>query len=280
MRHKPFRTISRSHTTSLIVITVFGVVGCAMLFTSHAATPTASFEAENGTLATNAVSVTDATASGGRAVKFQQQGTVSKVKIWPIGDSITEGQQDINKNGYRLYLWNALTAAGYSVDYVGSFNYGIAPLPDWDTNGDSGSCIRANPCFADQLYDLSNQVIDQVNPDIVIMNGGGNDFCCGNTQDETVVEGYMQQWIQLMWSKKPNAYLIIIGAVPDYHPDYEAWIPQYVSQLKSQGKRIDYVSLSGVTTNDSVHPDNPGYQTISNRIMTVITPMMQALTGH
>lgn len=51
-------------------VVTFGGLGTALLLTSHAATPTASLEAENGAVSSAASNVADATASGGRAVKF------------------------------------------------------------------------------------------------------------------------------------------------------------------------------------------------------------------
>lgn len=52
------------------VLIVFGIVGSWLLVGSHAATPTASLEAEDGTVSNCAVATADATASGGQAVKF------------------------------------------------------------------------------------------------------------------------------------------------------------------------------------------------------------------
>lgn len=52
------------------VASVFGFVGLLKLLTSHAATPTASIEPEDGTLSGGTNRVADATASGGNAVKF------------------------------------------------------------------------------------------------------------------------------------------------------------------------------------------------------------------
>jgi hypothetical protein len=220
-------------------------------------------------------------ASGTGPAKSTPPRTVTRVKVWPIGDSITAGKDADQTNGYRLYLWNALVAAGYSIDYVGDYNYGLPPLPDMDTNGTGGACILANPCNpADILYDVTNKSMARLSPDIVIMNGGANDFCCGNSQDPTRVEGYMQRWIQLMWTIKPDAQLIVLGLTADYHVEYDKWTQQYVAQLKAQGKRIDYVFIEDVTTSDTVHPDNPGYQTIANRIMPKILPAMQRLTGR
>jgi len=51
-------------------VVAFGVVGSLLLLTSHAATPTASLEAENGTISAAASTVSDTTASGSLAVKF------------------------------------------------------------------------------------------------------------------------------------------------------------------------------------------------------------------
>jgi hypothetical protein len=56
-------------TAAFVLVAVFGVIGCIMLITSHAATPTASFEAEDGSI-TTASSIADSTAAAGRAVKF------------------------------------------------------------------------------------------------------------------------------------------------------------------------------------------------------------------
>jgi lysophospholipase L1-like esterase len=199
----------------ILVVAVCGGVGVYFLLTSHAATPTANIQPENGTLST-AIAVNDTTASGGKAVKFQQKTAVSMVKIWP----------------------------------------------------------------ADLRYNLTQAHMASLNPDIIVMNGGANDFCCGNSQDPTTVENYMQQWLQLIWSIKPNVYIILLGLTGDYHPEYDSWQQQYAAQQAAAGKHIAYVYIEDVTTNDTVHPDLNGYQQITNRMQPLILPMMQQLTGH
>lgn len=54
----------------------FAVVGTIFLVSSHAATPTANYEAEAGTVSSPASAVADTGASGGNAVKFSTAGTV------------------------------------------------------------------------------------------------------------------------------------------------------------------------------------------------------------
>lgn len=64
-----FRKLPRK-ATAVLGILGFAAIGTILLVGSHAATPTARFETEDGTLSSHASLVSDATASGGSAVKF------------------------------------------------------------------------------------------------------------------------------------------------------------------------------------------------------------------
>ncbi len=60
-----------------------------------------------------------------------------KVKILPLGDSITRGespQPDSLFTGYRQPLWLLLQSNGYPVDFVGSETAGYAAYPKYDFN--------------------------------------------------------------------------------------------------------------------------------------------------
>ncbi len=72
MKKLHIRSLLRSSKVwrPVIFAGVFAVLGAAFLLVSHAATPTASFEAENGTVVSPATTVSDSGASGGSAVKF------------------------------------------------------------------------------------------------------------------------------------------------------------------------------------------------------------------
>lgn len=59
-----------SRTYAITGVLVFAAIGTVLLVSSHAATPTASYQAEAGTLSGNASLVSDAGASGGAGVKF------------------------------------------------------------------------------------------------------------------------------------------------------------------------------------------------------------------
>jgi beta-glucanase (GH16 family) len=64
------RTSKKTQIALVLIVVVFGVVGCILLLVSHATTPTSSKEAETGTVNNPAAKVTDGTASSGSAVKF------------------------------------------------------------------------------------------------------------------------------------------------------------------------------------------------------------------
>ncbi len=64
---------------ALAAMVITGVVGTALLFSSHAATPTAAYEAEAGTRSGNASLISDSGASGGSAVKFSSTASACPV---------------------------------------------------------------------------------------------------------------------------------------------------------------------------------------------------------
>ncbi|TAH34091.1 hypothetical protein EYC59_03785 [Candidatus Saccharibacteria bacterium] len=69
------------------VASVFGITGLIKTLLSHAATPTASLQLENGTRTGNANTVSDASASGSTAVKFSSTGSTVP------GGTISHGEQ-------------------------------------------------------------------------------------------------------------------------------------------------------------------------------------------
>jgi len=119
------RKLSANRLILVIFIIVFGGVGGWFLVTSHAATPTASVEPENGLLASGASTVHDSTASGSDAVKF--------------GITVTVPAQCANGGSY---LWNNLETCGWP----GPSNTGVdmSQCPGGLTNSSSLTITTAD----------------------------------------------------------------------------------------------------------------------------------------
>ncbi len=261
-----------------IVVAVVGVV----LGTSHADTFFASVDIKASTISGNAKVVSDAGAASGQAVQFNApalpppSGTIpNPLKIMPLGDSLTQGGVNANLsgqmepttvNGYRLDLKNLLT--GYTIDYVGSWQVGNSLLTDQDENGFSGACILVSPCGGGTLYPQTAGWITSENPDLILMNGGENDFSDHSLTEQQDATN-MESWIQLCWSTSPNVKIIVTGA--PWHDTYDSLVHTYVSNLQAQGKAIRWVPYgSNIGRIDGTHPNAAGYTTWANELAPMV----------
>jgi lysophospholipase L1-like esterase len=284
------RTLGNSAAKRSVIVALLGVavlVGVYIVWqgvTPSSGTPAAvsqSGSASPSSRASSAPSPTRSprrTASPSAAASVRPASGLSAVKVMVLGDSISSGAKDEVIDGYRLELLKALP--GYPIDYVGTDWRGDDRLQDKNIQAEGGACIRANPCSSVIMYDHTADWITATKPDVVIMQGGGNDYCCGHSdQPDSVVIQAMTDWINLVWKTKPNVYIVVIGMI-DYHDDYKAWIPKYVAQLAAAGKHISYVSYDGISTYDTVHPDVAGYKQLAGRIAPVLKPTLNKLLGR
>jgi acyl-CoA thioesterase-1 len=219
-----------------------------------------------------------ATPSSSPASKPKPPTGLKTVKVMVLGDSISAGAQDEVVNGYRLDLLKKLP--GYPIDYVGSNSRGDDRLADKDMQAEGGACIHATPCNSVSMYEETAGWISAAKPNVVIMQGGGNDYCCGRQdQPDSVVIQAMTEWINLIWATKPDVYIVVIG-MTDYHDGYKNWIPKYVAKQAAAGKHISFVSFDGIPTYDTVHPNVAGYQQLAARLAPVVKPVLNKLLGR
>jgi lysophospholipase L1-like esterase len=213
-----------------------------------------------------------------RAKSKPPSGPLKTVKVMVLGDSISAGAQDEVMDGYRLDLLQKLR--GYPIDYVGGYSRGDDKLADKDMQAEGGACIRSTPCDSTNMLPETPGWIRAAQPNIVIMEGGGNDYCCGNQdKPDSVVIQAMTDWINSIWATKPDVYIVVIG-MTDYHYGYKNWIPTYVAKLAGQGRHISFVSFDGVATYDTVHPNIQGYQQLADRLGPVVLPIVRTLAGR
>lgn len=200
-------------------------------------------------------------------------GTLTKPKIMPLGDSITEGEHAIDPNpgAYRIQLSADFLTDGLSVDFVGSQSNGPNRLGDKDHEGHGGWKI-------DQITSLvNNGVISTYQPDIVLLMIGTND---ARTNSLSEMYADLNNLINQITSRSPNTQLLVSSIAPsnpdilgqtraDKTRDFNALISGLVSDKVAQGKKVAFVNAGGsLTLNDLVsdgkHPNAQGYNKLGN----------------
>jgi len=96
------RSSKKNQMSIAVVVLAFGVIGCVLLFPSHAATPVGSVQGEAGTVNSPASSVTDSSASGGSAVKFGGGSSGGLTMVW---------NDEFNGTSVDTTKWNVRTEA-------------------------------------------------------------------------------------------------------------------------------------------------------------------------
>jgi hypothetical protein len=139
---------------ALLVVAVCGAAGTYFLVTSHASTPTASVEAESGTVSSAASTVTDSTASANSAVKF---GSASAA-----GTTCTVGQTGGTGNCIAPPA-GAASGKQWKVTFADDFNASSLDTTKW------------TPCFDWNSGDCTatfNQGYEYYEPSAVSLSGG------------------------------------------------------------------------------------------------------------
>jgi lysophospholipase L1-like esterase len=188
--------------------------------------------------------------------------TTPRLRIMPIGDSVTWGVGSSSTSSYRADLWNRITGAGYSLDFVGGARSGA--LPDPDNEGHSGWRI-------DQVADLVPCGVAGSRPNMVTLHLGTNDM--GQDYQVGQAPQRLGALIDRIVAADPGVTVLVASLVPSADPAVESriaafnqQIPGLVAQRQNAGAHIRYVDMSAVTTanlSDPLHPNDEGYQKMS-----------------
>lgn len=130
--HK-FRAVFGSNNTKMLLfVFAFAAIGVVLLIVTKAATPTASFESEGGTVTAPATRITDASASGGSALRFGA-GTAPPGETTFTLAAIPDTQVEVSSSGsvvrYNNRIdWIIANKAIQNIKYV----WQVGDLQDWD----------------------------------------------------------------------------------------------------------------------------------------------------
>ncbi|WP_410639129.1 ricin-type beta-trefoil lectin domain protein [Amycolatopsis sp. lyj-346] len=181
------------------------------------------------------------------------------VRVMPLGDSITEGTQV--PGGYRIGLWQRVTAGGYQVDFTGSQSNGPATLGDRDHEGHPGWRI-------DQIDANIAGWLRTSTPHTVLLHIGTNDIL--QNHDVARAPDRLSGLVDHITATAPDAEVFVATITPlsgDARESavrtFNAAIPGIVQRNRNAGKHVHLVDMHAALTTaeliDGVHPTAAGY---------------------
>ena len=193
----------------------------------------------------------------------------SKIKIMPLGDSITQGIHINSKNiGYRRDLYNLPKSNGYQIDLVGSMHDGS--VSDFDKDHEVHGGYRA-----DQIRDSVYYWLSLNPPDIILLHVGTNDISQKETAYNVSIEiDQILDQIDLFELDKDYRIKVIVAKIInhfDYQENVMALNNYISSNVEDRFKDGDYIFLADIYSSlndkryflDNVHPNESGYKVMA-----------------
>lgn len=236
---------------------------------------------------------------------FFLNGQIDTIKILPLGNSITQGEDasitgGINSfNTYRRILWHELVdTLGYNVDFIGSLNQnypcGAYDDPDFDMDheghwawtvdeivyGRNGSCNGSGR--------LGQWVQSVGIPDIALVHLGTNDCWGGQSTSSTITE--MHAMIDTLRSYNPKMTILLSQIIGHQSPTVQAAIddlndsiPILAASLSTPISKIIVVDqatgFNPITDlYDSAHPNLAGETKMAGKFLEALEPILDSLT--
>ncbi|TID06709.1 putative endoglucanase X [Colletotrichum higginsianum] len=189
-----------------------------------------------------------------------------KLRILPVGDSITVGFLSSDGNGYRLKLDENLSAN--DVVFAGDVTGGT--MADGYYAAWSGRTIK-------YIADNVGPSLEQ-RPNIILLHAGTNDMnpnpdVSQEGNDPAGAAGRLGCLIDQMMAACPDAAILVAQIVntcdANQRPgteEYQRLIPGVVEQRRAAGHHVlavDFAALGdGVLRDDCIHPSDEGYRTM------------------
>jgi lysophospholipase L1-like esterase len=188
----------------------------------------------------------------------------ASVRIMPLGDSITQGQ-NTSYGSYRRLLYSELIADGIDVDFVGSLSDGIFPDPDHE--GHTGEDIIS--IWA--RIQTAGILLTYAPVDIILLLIGTNDIWHGADPSPSAALTMLDNLLTSIPAYGGASTKVIVGSIPPIDVSvagstvssnvdvYNAGIPALVA---SKGANFFFVDTNAALTTadlaDGVHPTDAG----------------------
>lgn len=200
-------------------------------------------------------------------------------KIMPLGDSITNGYQV--DGGYRDPLYQQLTAAGHTLEFVGTNNEYpttllIANGQNYHEGHNGYTVMTVDPPYEyrEGIYDHITGWMAATDPDIILLMIGTNDSYVYNDRIPVEVADHLDLLLERIFTNKPTVKLIWATIIPCAFPQTQTnllWInsqiPAIAASHKTMGRDIELVPMYDALTlsdlADGAHPNQAGYNKMS-----------------
>ncbi|MDE6731211.1 MAG: hypothetical protein K2J71_10615, partial [Oscillospiraceae bacterium] len=208
-----------------------------------------------------------------------------KLRIMPLGDSITDGFTGDPVGGYRLTLWKMLESNGYAdqIDLVGP-NWGGDGI-DPNHAGYSGYAIADIPGMRSGIYNFSDWLMENYPADVVMLQIGTNDILSSYELD--AMPERLELLVDTILEYLPEDGLLYLATIPymdadvtnytdaytaeemdQVVDDYNTAVKALISEKQAEGKPIALSDINSQLTKqdllDGVHPNATGYEKMGN----------------
>ncbi|GGL02512.1 GDSL-type esterase/lipase family protein [Mangrovihabitans endophyticus] len=201
-----------------------------------------------------------------------------RIRLMPLGDSITFGVQSSDGNGYRDRLHDLLDRAGATVDFVGSEQGGS--MSDNDNEGHPGWRI-------DQVAEVAACTVPQYQPNVVTLHIGTND-ANQNYQISTAADR-VTSVIEKILADSPHAVVLVSQVITTGKAGLQPRIDEInfavndaVRGLRQAGKHVMMVSQEDVWQSDGLqddaHPTDAGYDKMAGNFDDTLTALKDWIT--
>ena len=207
------------------------------------------------------------------------------VRIMPLGDSITGGP-----GCWRALLWDRLQRTGFTnIDFVGTLPGGGCSVAHDGDNEGHGGFLATGIANQNQLPGW----LSATRPDIVVMHLGTNDVW--NNVATSAIIGAFNTLVDQMRASNPNMKIIVAQIIP-MAPAGCTWCPPGVTALNdaipgwAAGRSTATSPITVVnqftgfdpvadTNGDGVHPDDSGFQKMSDRWYPAVVAALGTVTA-
>lgn len=207
----------------------------------------------------------------------------AKVKIMPLGDSITQGNRA--NVSYRRPLWKLLKSQGYAVDFVGSLQIqqdGEVGEEDRDFDLDHEGHWGWR---VDEILPQVEEWTKTTKPDIVLVHLGTNDIAQQQDLKETIAE--LKQVIAKLRNANPRVKVLLAQVIPlqgseARYQDFNRLVQALALQTSTKQSPVvsvdqfsGFLAEAGKDTYDGAHPNAIGEKKMAQRWFTALKPFLK-----